>query len=187
MHLKKIFLLSILAIHVFVSFGQQVITATSDKAEYKMNEPINIVFEANVYVDSIGKLAFNNFIKTDGPYSSRSSSTVNGKSTGHYKIGYEIKAKQPGKYRIESPVFYINGEQYKANPITVSISAESLTKEEQRQIGLKKFRDEMFKPEGTTRYVLDDNYGYIEIFTGADWKFLRELTNKERKKLMKKK
>ena len=82
--------------------------------------------------------------------------------------------------------FYFNNEQKKANNLTLKVTDKKLTDVEKDQINFNEFKDNSAKLKGTMRFVLSDNYGYIEKFNGSQWEFDRRLSKDEVDNLAKK-
>jgi len=178
--------------HLLIAFvasttvsGQNVSVKT-DKADYKMEETIDLVFEVHAKVDSVGKLAVGNYRIINGPRKSQSFSTINGETTLIYILTFEIKANYPGTIEIISPTFYIENQELKAEILNLTISGNKLTEKEIDEIKFNEFINESIKPSGTIRYVLSDSYGYIEKFNNIEWTFERRLKKKKLENLEKK-
>jgi predicted transcriptional regulator len=70
--------------------------------------------------------------------------------------------------------------------LIITIENNKLSVEEKRLIKLKKIAENFSKPEGTIRFVILNEIGYVEEFNNKKWEFKGELTKKEIKKLRKK-
>lgn len=172
-------------IHLFLfthAYAQKVVSNT-EKKEYKIEEKIMVDFEVKSLVDSTSKFMEGNYKITSGPMKSKSTSSINGKTESTFKLSYEIKALNIGKVKIESPVFYINGEANKAPSIELSIIDDDLTSKEIDEMGYKEFLNSNYTANGTLRYVLNEKYGYLEEFQNVKWEFVRRMTSKEIAKL----
>lgn len=76
-------------------------------------------------------------------------------------------------------MFYIENKEYRAENILLTISGTTLTEKEIEELRFKEFMDKSVKPDGTIRFVVSNNFGYVEEFRGVEWIFLRRLTKKE--------
>ena len=54
-----------------------------------------------------------------------------------------------------------------------------MTEEELKEKEYKEFIEDGIKPKGSTRVILHENKGYVEIFGEMGWEFHRRLTYKE--------
>ncbi|WP_127845825.1 hypothetical protein [Psychroflexus aestuariivivens] len=54
-----------------------------------------------------------------------------------------------------------------------------MTDEELKEKEYIEFIEDSIKPKGTTRIILHENKGFIEIFEDLRWKLLRRLTTEE--------
>lgn len=61
------------------------------------------------------------FNQVGNPAKRQSSTFINGKGTTSYSLAYNIKAKKPGKYVIESATVKVNGKELKSNPIPIEV------------------------------------------------------------------
>jgi len=182
--MNRIFQLLITFVASTNVYGQSVSVET-EKAGYKIEEIITIVFVVKSKVDSVSKLTLGNYKIINGPIKSQSVSTINGETTLIYNLTYEIKANNPGTIEIISPTFYVENQELKAEILNLTISANKLTEKEIDQIKFDEFFDKSIKPIGTISFVLSDSFGYIEEFNNNQWTFKRRLTKKEIRKLRK--
>jgi hypothetical protein len=181
--MKILLILSTIIVYT-VSYGQHVSVKT-EKKNYKIDETITLIFEVNSNVDSSGLIKGTNFKILKGPRKNQSVSTINGQTNISYSLTYEIQAEKPGKLEIISPTFYIDNKEYKANDILLSISGIKLTDKEIDEINFNEFKDNSIRPNGTLRFIITSEFGYIEEFKDFQWKFKRRLTKKEIAKLSK--
>lgn len=173
--------------HVFVNlfllfsanlFGQNIETIL-EKREFKKNELINVSFETLVKIDSVVEMNLVDFETVDGPYKTISISIVNGRSQGSSKISYTLKAKRSGTLKIIPPrLFSKSIEIFGINTIII-VSEIGLTDDDKKEIEYNTFVEKHSKPNGTTRYVIKDEMGYIERYKNPNWEFYRKLTKKE--------
>lgn len=168
-----------------ITYGQNV-TVKTEKKIYKIDETIALVFEVNAKVDSSDRLKGTNFKILNGPSTSQSESTLNGQSNISYSLKYEIKAENSGQLEIISPTFFIGNKKYKADDLFLTISGTKLTDKEIEEFNFNEFKENSIKPNGTVRFILSGDFGYIEEFKDFQWIFKRRLTKKEISKLNKK-
>ncbi len=142
-----------------------------------------MVFEIKAKVDSVGPFLESNFRILNQPRNSSHSSTVNGESTYSYSITYELRAMAPGNLEIISPVFYLENQEQKIGKLTLTISGKKLNAQEIDELNFRVFLDSAFKPNGTLRYVISGNFGFIEEYYASQWIFKRRLTKREIKKI----
>lgn len=177
-----IFLIS----NLFIAYSQEASTKI-DKLNFKLDEEINLVFIVNKKFDSIKKVDLSDFKILEHPTESSNNTTINNKYEYEHKITCKISANSPGKYTIIPPKYYFKNNVVTSDEITITIENEKLTEDERKAIELKKISLKLFKPEGTIRYTLIEDSGYIEEFKNKNWVFLRILTKKEVKRLKKNK
>ncbi len=127
--------------------------------------------------------SFEGFKLVSGP-SITSTVTVKNKKRKQIKTWkYVLRSVRSGKISIESPVFYKDGKEIKGKKETIKILESELSVEEQKELMYKAFIDDNHKLEGTFRYVLHEDFGYIEIFKNLKWEFYRRLTEEEIEKI----
>ena len=177
-----IFLIS----NLLIAYSQEASTKI-DKLNFKLDEEINLVFIVNKKFDSIKKVDLSDFKILEHPTESSNNTTINNKYEYEHKITCKIAAKSPGKYTIIPPKYYFQNNVVTSDEITITIENEKLTEDERKAIELKKISLKLFKPEGTIRYTLIEDNGYIEEFKNKNWVFLRILTKREVKRLKKNK
>lgn len=105
--------------------------------------------------------------------------------TSSVKISYTLRPIVPGSFEIESPVFYDNGTAYQGQPVTITIIGEPLNAQEVEALEFVMFTEKSIKPEGTTRLVFKDEFGYIEEYNGSKWVYKRRLIQVELEVLQK--
>ncbi|MES2543906.1 MAG: BatD family protein [Bacteroidota bacterium] len=184
---NKIYFILLSSFVHFTSVCAQDVVINTEKLLYKIDEEITVKFECNKEVDSLQNIEFENFIILNhGPSKSKNSSSINGVKENSTTLIYKLKAKHEGDLKLISPIFYSGKNQYKASEITLTIYQEKLTLEEQKNIKLKNFVSATFKPKGTIRFVILEEMGYIEENQNNKWIFIRELTEREMKRLKQK-
>ena len=175
----KILLLSTaLLISSIISFGQEA-KVTTDKEEYKFDEIIEVTFELNAEYDSIDLPDFEGFKLIGGPTKSSSVSIQNGEKTISESRTYRLRPLKSGRLKINSPTYFIDGDRIKGKPAKINVDPSNLTAEELEEKEFQEFIEDGIKPKGTTRIILHENKGYIEIFGEMGWEFHRRLTAEE--------
>jgi hypothetical protein len=179
----KIILISALLLQLTMfAYGQELLVKT-EKTTYKIDETITVVFEINAKVDSVGQFFENNFRILNKPSQSSQSSTVNGETSYFFSVTYELKAIVPGKIEIISPIFYLENREQKTEKLMLTISGSKLNQQEIEDINFKVFVDSAIKPNGTLRYVIAGNFGYVEEYNEAQWIYKRRLSKREVKRM----
>ncbi|MEO8773081.1 MAG: BatD family protein [Gelidibacter sp.] len=156
---------------------------TADKLNYKINEEIELVFEVNVEVDSMSTIMLDNFRILKGPTTSTSHSYINGLRTYTQKTTYKLIPKSVGSFEIKSPIYYTGKHGIIGDNLILSIENSVLTEKDKRIIELKKIAEKSSKPEGTLRFVVIGEVGYLEEFRDNKWEFIRELSHEDIGKL----
>ena len=185
---KKIFNIIFFQIFVFYGVAQNDENSNSskytlsievDKDEYSLYENIYIIYKIDFQEDSIHYPNFEDFTiisKMEHLSHNQQDSVV-----GQIKSkSYILKPNSIGEYILESPTFFINGEEIKGwKKITVS-NVTQKNQEDNSEIKLRMFVEhDGLKPYGTYRYVVSDEFGYIEIFKVQKWEYYRKMTKKE--------
>ena len=163
----------------FNNFSGYTVSIEIDKEEYSLAEYIYVRFKTNFVDDSIKYPDFKGFKIINGPNLSISTNMRGNEIKKTKSVFYVLKPYNSGEYVIESPIFFINGKEIKDwKKITVLNTFR--TKKEESEVKFKIFAESAAKPNGTYRYVIGDEFGYIEIFENSCcWEFYRKLTNKE--------
>ncbi|TVR79519.1 MAG: hypothetical protein EA412_06315 [Chitinophagaceae bacterium] len=159
-------------------FGQEVEIQIVEK-ELKLHEQIQFSYFLNVEVDSFTSIEANDFIITSGPSQSKSTRVVNLERSHEFSLTYVIRPLKTGELSIKPPIFYTDSGIIIPDTIKLTISEENLTPEEIREMNFKLFKEQARKPEGTLRYVVGEEFGYIEVYRNIGWEFLRELNKRE--------
>jgi len=165
-------------------FSKYAVSIEIEKNEFSIAENIYVKFKIDFIEDSIQNPKFKGFKIVSGPNASTSRSTVNGVTTQTKSISYVLKPNNSGDCIIESPIFFINGKEVKGQK-KITILNTALTKEEQNEVDFRKFVEGITKKDGTYRYVIRDEFGYIEILQSLKWEFYRKLTKKKLKQIKK--
>ncbi len=172
----------ILVLSAFCSLAQTVETKT-DTLVYKLDEKFEISFDTDFSPDSNSTISFSKFEIISGPIRSHKMTSTAGVITSSVKITYTLRPIVPGSFEITSPVFYDNGTAYQCDPVTITIIGDPLTKQEIEYREFVIFTEKSIKPDGTTRLVIKDQFGYIEVYSGGKWVYKRRLTPLELKTL----
>lgn len=176
--MKKLILITLFLFSITYTFGQEA-TVTTDKMEYKFDEIIELTFKLNAKFDSLEIPNLENFKIISGPNESFSVSIQNGITTQSKTSTYRIKPLVSGQLKIMSATFYKDGKEIKGNPIIIKVDPSTLTDKEIQEKEYQNFIEDGIKPKGTTRIMLHESKGYIEILGERGWKFHRRLTNEE--------
>lgn len=176
--MKNLILTTIFLFSTAYTFGQEA-KVTTDKEEYKFDEIIELTFELNAKSDSIDIPDLENFKIISGPNKSSTFSIQNGVTTESETRTYRVRPLESGRLKINSPTFFKDGKEIKGKSIKIKIDPSNLTDEELKEKEYKEFIEDSIKPKGTTRIILHENKGYVEIFGEMGWKFHRRLTTEE--------
>ena len=177
--MKKLPLLLCIALCSSLHLCGQGLKIKVGKTTFTLDEVIFISFETGIEVDSIIEPDFSTFEIVSGPNKSSSLSINNGIKTSSYKISYELRAIKPGKIKITSPVICNKNEKIKGEEISIEVTGKDLTKEELKAREFERFRKFPKKPEGTKRFLIKDDMGYIEVYGEKEWQYLRDMTKQE--------
>lgn len=180
--MKYLILNIILQLGFFSTVFGQTVEIEVEKTEYKFDEIIEVKFVIDFNEDSITASQFDGFELIDGPYTSSSTSIINGVKQYQKSLIYFLRPINSGDLVINSPTFFQN-ENRITNTKDITVLDSELTKEEKQNVEFNAFVEESFKPEGTIRYVINDDFGYIEIFKDNKWSFHRRLSDEEIDKL----
>ena len=159
-------------------FGQEAKVIT-DKEKYKFDEIIEVTFLLNAEYDSIDLPEFEGFRIIGGPARNSSVSIQKGEKTISESSIYKLRPMVSGRLEIESPIYFIDGQEFKGKPVSIRIDPSNLTAGELEEKEIQEFIDDGIKPKGTTRIIIYENMGYIEIFGEKAWQFHRRLTSEE--------
>lgn len=157
----------------------------SKKKEYKIDETISLIYEVDASIDSVGKLENGDFEVVMGPSKTSSFSMLNNVPSYTFTLKYRISPNFPGKQKIKSPLFFIDGKVLRAKDLKLNIANDRLTAKEQEEIEFNKFRNGPKEIQGTLRYIVSDTFGYIEKYYDDEWQFQRRLTTEELQNLQK--
>lgn len=158
---------------------------TTDKEYYKFDEIIEVTFELNAKYDSIDLPDLEGFKLIGGPSKNSSVSIQNGEKTIRESRTYRLRPIESGRLKINSPTYFIDGKRIKGKPAKVKVAPSNLTAEELEEKKFQEFIEDGIKPKGTTRIILHDNKGYIEVFREMGWELHRRLTAEEIEQLKK--
>lgn len=180
---KLIVLIILVFIITPLSFGQDVKFYT-DKESYKINEKIELKLEIGMKVDLpvlLDSLEFDNFKTTNLPYNNSQVSMTRNSSTNyyHYSWTYILRPQKIGTFKLESPVFYSNGTKIDGIKRIVEIKSSDLNAQELKEFQFDAFIEDVNKPKGTYRYILNEEFGYIQKYDNYKWVFYRKLSDDE--------
>lgn len=149
-----------------------------EKSEYKVSDTISLSFETNVNVDSVANVDLTPFEIITGLNTSSTISKVNGITSTRYTMTCKISPIKPGKIKIIAPTIYSNGLKITGEEKYIEITGKELTSEELKR---REFNIFVKNPDkkGTTRFIIKDDMGYVEIFSGKRWIYQRALTKEE--------
>jgi len=161
-----------------------IVSVEIDKNEFSINGNIYVKFTIDFKEDSLQYAQYDEFKKTIGPNISVSSSGVGSEMTQTKSISYVLKPKNIGEYIIASPTFFIHGEKVK-DSVKITVSNTPLNEEEENEAMFRIFMESGVKPEGTYRYIVGYDFGYVEIYENRKWEFYKKLTREELKLIRK--
>jgi len=176
--MKNILLTTTLLISNIISFSQEAKVIT-DKEKYKFEEIIEVTFELNAEYDSTNLPDFKGLKLIGGPTKKSSVSVQSGEKTISTSRTYKLRPVKSGRLKINTLIYFIDGKRIKGKPTKIEVTPSILTDEELKEKEFQDFIKDKIKPKGTTRIILHENKGYIEIFGDIEWKFHRRLTAEE--------
>ena len=106
-----------------ITFGQVSFVAKPSKTKLGVNERLRVDFVMNKDGDNFSEPSFENFTVVGGPNQSISTSWVNGKRSYSKTYSYFLAPKKRGTFKIDQATIEIEGETYKTNPITITVTA----------------------------------------------------------------
>lgn len=183
--MKSLMSAALILLFSIAIYAQEVVVK-AEKSEYKIDEIITLVYEVKAKVDSQTPLSGTNFTLVDGPKNRQSTTTRDSETSITFTSTYRIKTNTAGKVEVISPTFNFNSIQKKAPNLILKVSNAKLTDIEKDQINFNEFKENSAKLKGTMRFVVSDNFGYIENFNGSQWEFNRRLSKEEVENLAKK-
>jgi hypothetical protein len=184
MALKSIFLFVLTCICISEAQSQR-FTLKIKSSEFRPGEKTSLVFETDADPDSIGAADLGSFTVVSGPNKSTSLSVINGKRTNNYTLSYTVLSMLPGEIKVTAPSIYKDGKEIPGETYVINISGKPLSGTEKDEMQRKSFRLSTVKPAGTLRFIVGQDYGYVESCVGSDWYFHRYLTKKEIKRIKK--
>lgn len=176
MRFKIIF--TIIAILIGNVLCAQDISIETDKKVYDLGEKIKLTIQNTSKTDSIYLPPSSGLTPLRGSTKNSSISMQNGKITYQNTWVYFLRPTRSGKLTIESPVLIIDEKEVKAKSIKVLVRDSNLSPEEMEKWRFNDFV-EGSKTENTYRYILNEEFGYIEIYRNFVWEFYRRLSNEE--------
>ena len=106
-----------------ITFAQVSFVAKPSKTKLGVNERLRVDFVMNKDGDNFSEPSFENFTVVGGPNQSISTSWVNGKRSYSKTYSYFLAPKKRGTFKIDQATIEIEGETYKTNPITITVTA----------------------------------------------------------------
>lgn len=171
--------LSLIFILIGLNAKGQSIKFILSKEAYKVNEEFLVMFESSIKIDSIGEFFNENLKVIKGPNKNEFISKKNGVEEYILKIDYIVNPFKAGSVEVKAPIFYHEGLPITLESKSINILKGDVSEEEVIENNFDKFKAAALKPNGTTRYVIFDTYGYIEVFKIMKWEFFKNLTEKE--------
>lgn len=173
-------LITILAfISIAVTICAQNAQIVIEKDVYKIDEQIKIKFEIDAKVDSVDEPEFKGLQIISGPNKSTSVSIKNGASEHSATWTYIFRPERSGKVTIESFTFHVSGRKVQSEPKPITILNTELTEKDLEELRFQTFVEVAIKPEGTYRFIVNEEFGYIEVYGDRGWQFHRRLTSEE--------
>ena len=105
-----------------ITFAQVSFVAKPSKTKLGVNERLRVDFVMNKDGDNFNEPSFENFTVVGGPNQSISTSWVNGKRSYSKTYSYFLAPKKRGSFKIDQATIEIEGETYKTNPITITVT-----------------------------------------------------------------
>ena len=161
----------------FNMFSKYTVSVETDKNEFSIDENIYVKIKTNFEEDSFQEPNFEGFTII-GKTISNSISYNNGVRVRNRIMFYTLKPISSGEYTIKSPLFFVNGEKVQSQK-KITVLDVTLKKQDKSELEIQAFANKIFYPEGTYRYVIGNEFGYIEISKNNTWEFYRKLTEKE--------
>jgi hypothetical protein len=174
----KLFLLLFWLTLAKSGFGQEIFAET-DKSEFPIHETVKLTYTTDFHVDSIDYPEWNTFTKYTGPATTNSLSITAGVRVQKTIISLQLKATEIGNHKLESPVFWQNGQSFKTKEIELKVVQSDLSEEEIKLLEREEFRKSEMKNAGTLRIVFDNEKAFLEQYSFFGWKFKRWLTDEE--------
>ena len=175
MKLHKKFNSLFISLLVFSANAQEVNIIVA-KNKFRLNDEISISFNVNSSIDSIAPFNPENFKIISEAKKYSSSSYSNNEFVKIYNVLYVLKAESEGIFTITSPIIFSKGKELEKKEIKIEITEKISDINEE---DFKKFKNQIFKPEGTTRYTINGDFGYIEIYKNSKWEFYKQLSKDE--------
>lgn len=175
----KIFyvVICILAIISNPAFGQSVNLKT-EKEYFGFDEVIKLEITIDFKQDSVVMPDFDDFVVLNSSKSQSTLSLTNHLSSRISTWTYFLRPIHGGRLIIKSPVFFFQGTAYQGNELIVSIAEGSLSEQELDSLRFENYIGAT-KGNGTYRYTIGDEFGYIEVRSNSNWILHRRLTKEE--------
>ena len=106
--------------------GAQVsFTASANRTEIGKNESLTVQFEVNASGSGFQAPSFDGFQVLQGPMRSQSTQIINFERSESMSFSYVLRPTRTGKLTIGPASIKVNGEAYRSQPLTISVSEKS--------------------------------------------------------------
>lgn len=116
------------------AFAQVNFEVTANKESVPLNDNVTIEFSMNNDGDNFIPPRFDDFNLLSGPNLSVSHSWVNGQKSFKKSYSYILQPKRKGRIPIGSASIVINGETYKTQPLTITVTDEVVRQDPRQRI-----------------------------------------------------
>ncbi|MDU8884789.1 BatD family protein [Yeosuana sp. MJ-SS3] len=120
---RKAYIIALLLFASQLTFGQITFETKVSKNKLGVNERLRVDFEMNKDGDNFNPPDFQNFTVVGGPNTSVSNSWVNGVRSYKKTYSYFLAPKKQGNFSIKQATIEIDGEVYKTQVVTVTVTA----------------------------------------------------------------
>lgn len=186
----RIFLTCLLILCILNLASQIVVVdGNFEKKEYKLDEPVKFIIEANDRIDSVIWMDTFNFQSKKTRSISMDSKYINKEFKYQTNYIYTLIPKLSGFLVLDKIKVFVKGKEYSIPKKTITVLNEGRSEKESNYQKSKELY-EKFKlsfptmntnqvKENTTRFLVSGELGYIEIFTNNNWRFYKALTEEE--------
>lgn len=176
--MKQLFLLSLFACTTLLTQGQETRSET-EKSRYAFEEIITVTFGVDSTLDSMQEPDFVGFRQLGGASKSYSMSMESGIKKETQSYSFRLRPTASGQMTLPSPIYFMGGKEVHGKSVSVFVEASTLTQEELDQRDIQAFIEDPLKPDGTLRFNVFENKGYVEKFGASGWLFYRTMTPEE--------
>lgn len=156
----------------------QDVSIKTDKKVYDLGEKIELTIQNTSKTDSIFLSPSKGLFQLRESTKNSSISIQDGQTTYKNTWIYFFRPTTSGKLTIEPATLIIDDKELKTKSLKIKVRDGNLSPEELEEWRFTYFV-EGYKTENTYRYILNEEYGYIEIYQNFVWKFYRRLTDEE--------